>query len=189
MSGNRELAVVADLLLPAPADPATSPPHALVLHKLHHGTQWQRVRAQLPKEELDRIGGLLRSFVPRASNVLLGLLAGKSGLGAAVVAGVTPGTTLHWRKSVPEYGDAYAFCAEMGFALVFESEIESRALAGDADRGSVRLLEMIAKSRGGDAYREKTEVTTRHLKGAEAAGDVFDAMKLDDGSFGVKPTP
>ena len=184
----RTLAKVSDVLLDSPVTTSTSKPHALIIQRIKHATQWKRVRDGLTTEDIDDIGGLLCSFEPRASAVLAALLSGKSPQGAAASVMLTRPAVDHWRRHVPEFAAAYDTCLDLGFALNYEAEAESRALAGDDDRGSVRLLERMLIARGGEMYRDKSEVVTRHIQGADAASAVFDAMKQGDDSWSVETT-
>ncbi len=146
------------------------------------------MRQQLPAEEIKAIGGLLCNFEARAARALLGLLEGRSIKGAAACAGMGAQSMNHWRNNVPAFAEVFESFRELGFALIYEQEIETRALAGEQDRGSVRLLEMVAKSRGGEDYREVKDINLTHRKGADAAEKVLDATREEGGGWSVKTT-
>ena len=124
---------------------------------------WQ---VTVPAEELTQ---LLSPFDGRRRAFLTGLLNGRSRSMAAAGAGITLRSIQLWEKADPAFREASITAEQIGFAGVIESELYRRALAGQEDRGSMRALELIVKSRDA-AYREKSQVTLDVVQRAEEAG-------------------
>ncbi|HML98922.1 MAG TPA: hypothetical protein PKD75_10605 [Tepidiformaceae bacterium] len=119
----------------------------------------------LPAEE---ISGLLEPFNGRARGVLVAMLRGYSQRMAAATVGVTGDTVTDWGKRHPEFAQALRKAADWGFSRTFERELHQRALAGPEDRGSMRALELVAKSRAPE-YREKQQIAMEVTHRAEIA--------------------
>ena len=102
----------------------------------------------------------LAPFEGRKRAFLVRLLNGRSKRAAAAGAGISVRATQLWAKADRDFAEAVAFCGEVGFATVIEDELYRRALAGPSDSGSMRALELVAKSRD-PRYRDRTanEVT------------------------------
>lgn len=114
------------------------------------------------------IVGLLRPFNARARHVLVSLLRGYSRKMAATNVGLDSETVANWGKRVPEFAEAMRKAQDWGFARTFERELYSRALAGPADRGSMRALELVVKARD-SAYREKAQIQMDVIHRAQEA--------------------
>ncbi len=121
---------------------------------------WQ---ISVPAETVMR---LIAPFDGRRRAVLTALLNGSSKSMAAVSAGVTTRSVQLWEKADEGFQNAVALAERIGFACIIESELYRRALAGAEDRGSMRALEMVVKSRDA-AYREKAQVTLDVVHRAE----------------------
>jgi hypothetical protein len=107
--------------------------------------------------DMSEVRGVLTPFNGRARTFLLALLRGASRTRASMAAGVDIDTVRAWEKREEEFRKASSRCANLGFASVFEAELESRAMAGPDDRGSMRALELVVKARGPE-YREKSQL-------------------------------
>ncbi|MFN0147332.1 MAG: hypothetical protein ACKVT1_12540 [Dehalococcoidia bacterium] len=112
------------------------------------GDAWQ---AEVPTEDVARI---LAPFEGRKRAFLVRLLNGRSKRAAAAGVGISVRATQLWAKADPDFAEAVAFCKEVGFATVIEDELYRRALAGSQDSGSMRALELVAKSRD-PRYRDR----------------------------------
>jgi len=110
--------------------------------------------------------GLVAPFDGKRRAVLTALLNGSSKSMAAAGAGVTPRSVQLWEKADEAFRNAVAAAEQIGFAGVIESELYRRALAGQEDRGSMRALEMVVKSRDA-AYREKSQISLEVVQRAE----------------------
>ncbi len=115
------------------------------------GEHWQ---VSVPAET---VADLLRPFDGRKRAFLASLLNGKSKTMAAAGIGVTPRCTQQWAAKDGSFAEAVELAERIGFAGVVESELYRRALAGAEDRGSMRALELVVKSRDA-SYREKQQV-------------------------------
>lgn len=111
------------------------------------GDAWQ---VSVPVEA---VADVLAPFGARKRAFLVRLLNGWSKKAAAAGAGVSVRTTQLWAKAELEFADAVHFCEEAGFASVVESELYRRAFAGAKDKGSMRALELVLKSRS-PKYRD-----------------------------------
>lgn len=116
----------------------------------------------------EEIRGLLGPFNARARHVLVSLLRGYSKRMAATMVGVDVDTLTRWGKSVPEFAQAMSKASDWGFSRTFERELYSRALAGPDDKGSMRALELVTKSRAAE-YREKAQVQMEVIHRAQEA--------------------
>lgn len=114
------------------------------------------------------LSGLLRPFNGRARHILVSLLRGYSQRMAASAAGIDPETLRRWGVRHPEFALAVKQSEQLGFSRVFERELYNRALAGPDDRGSMRALELVTKSRAPE-YREKQQVHMEVVHRAQAA--------------------
>jgi hypothetical protein len=117
----------------------------------------------------EQVVELISPFDGRKRAFLVGLLNGRSRSMAAAGAGITLRTIQLWEKSDPGFRDASVSAEQIGFAGVIESELYRRALAGHSDRGSMRALELVVKSRDA-SYREKSQITLDVVQRAEEAG-------------------
>ncbi len=126
------------------------------------GDAWQ---VSAPAEELHQ---LISPFDGKRRAFLVGLLNGRSRTMAAAGAGVTVRCIQLWTRADDEFREAARTAEHLGFAGVIESELYRRALAGEKDRGSMRALELVVKSRDA-AYREKAQVTLDVVQHAEEA--------------------
>lgn len=118
--------------------------------------------------DMGELVDLIRPFNGRARTFLISLLRGASRTMASSAAGVDVDTVREWERKHPEFARASKRCSNLGFTNVFESELYRRALAGPDDRGSMRALELVAKSRD-SAYRDKSQVQMEHvLRAGEA---------------------
>lgn len=97
--------------------------------------------------------GFLEPFGGRARVILMHLLAGYSRSMAATAAGISAETLRQKCKGDPELAEAVETAQSIGFSAVYEAELYDRAL-DRADRGSMRALELVVKSRSA-AYRDK----------------------------------
>lgn len=117
----------------------------------------------------DAVIGLLRPFSGHARKTLAVLLAGGTlGMAAAAVP-MSKDTLDNWRRRHPQYDKAVRQALDWGFAQTYEAELYSRAL-DRADRGSMRALELVVKSRDA-SYRDKQtgtlEVVHRMVSGVQ----------------------
>jgi len=96
------------------------------------------------------------------------LIAGGSYELAANAAGVSRNRFDAVRKSKRDIGELLAECESAGFG-VYELELSRRALAGSADRGSIRALEIVLRTRRPE-YREKVMGQVEHIHRAEELG-------------------
>jgi len=126
------------------------------------GDSWQ---VNVPAEAVARV---LAPFLGRKRAFLVRLLNGWSKRAAATGAGVSVRTTQLWAKADGEFAESVAFCESVGFSTVIESELYRRALAGVADRGSMRALELVVKSRAPE-YREKAQIQLDVIQQASEA--------------------
>jgi hypothetical protein len=117
---------------------------------------------------IEELVGLLQPFNTRARHVLVSLLRGYSRDMAATAIGMTHEGLRGWGKRHPEFAEAMTKASQMGFSKVFEGELYRRALAGPDDRGSMRALELVAKSRS-SAYRDKSQHQVDVIHHAQAA--------------------
>ena len=104
----------------------------------------------------------------RGLKFALGLLRGWSRDMAAASAGVSDTTIRRWEERYPELGMALERIERVGFAVTFERELYTRALAGPDDRSSARLLEIVVKSRDAK-YRDKSQVEITHALASRKA--------------------
>lgn len=132
-----------------------------------------------------RIRGLLADlqeragFHVRAAGAAL-LCGGSWGL-AAVAAGQSRQNFDAMRKKKPDVAALLQECEELGFTL-YELEMQKRALAGASDRGSPRMLELIAKARRAD-YRDKVQGSIDVIHRAESHGaTVIGGWRNDESS-------
>lgn len=110
--------------------------------------------------------GLIAPFDGRRRAVLTALLNGSSKSMAAASAGVTTRSVQLWERADEDFRNAVTLAERIGFACVIENELYRRALAGAEDRGSMRALEMVVKSRD-VAYREKAQLALHVAHRAE----------------------
>ncbi|MBA2708305.1 MAG: hypothetical protein H0U59_10940 [Gemmatimonadaceae bacterium] len=106
---------------------------------------------------IEEIVGLLRPFNGRARTVVSKLLTGYSVGMAAACAGVDPETVSTWGKRHPEFGLAVRKARDWGFRRTAERELQRRAMAGNDDKHSGRLLELWLK-REDASYRDKSQL-------------------------------
>lgn len=90
------------------------------------------------------------------------MLMGASRRMATTRAGLHPVTVTNTLKADSQLAGIVIYAEQIGAGL-FEQELMRRALAGPGDRGSIRALELVAKSRMPE-YRDKhqQEITVRH---------------------------
>lgn len=111
-------------------------------------------RVVIPASDLR---GRLAPFNNRARILLVHLLRGWSRGMAAAQAGIAEQTLENWEKRQPTFREATVWASQTGFRRTFEPELYRRAMAGDADRGSMRALELVTKARD-SAYRDKSQL-------------------------------
>jgi hypothetical protein len=116
----------------------------------------------------EAVGRLLQPFGGTRRAYLAALLNGKSKSAAAAAAGITTRCAQYWTKRDQEFARAVETAAEVGFSTVIEAELYNRALAGRADRGSMRALELVVKSRA-PAYRERSQAQLDVVRHAQEA--------------------
>lgn len=109
---------------------------------------------EIPAAELE---ALIAPFEGRKRAYLVALLNGKSKRMAAANVGVSDRQIRNWAQADPPFGQAASVLYDIGFSTVLESELYRRAMAGSDDRGSMRALELIIKSRDPE-YREKSSI-------------------------------
>ncbi|MBK7124746.1 MAG: hypothetical protein IPH65_02300 [Dehalococcoidia bacterium] len=95
---------------------------------------------------VEHITETLVAFDGRRRAFLVALLNGYSKGAAASSIGVTARAVQLWAKRDECFAEAVRYCEDIGFASVIETELYRRALAGTADKGSVRALELVLKS-------------------------------------------
>ena len=135
------------------------------------------------------VAGLLSKCRNRAGGesyavVARGLLRGLSRSMAVAGSGISYRTLNDQCLRDPEIADVLKECEQVGFSLIHEREMYRRAHAGAEDRGSVRMLEVIAKARD-PQYREKYQVEHEHIVRAEERTarvlGGWQAERVDDG--------
>lgn len=110
--------------------------------------------------------GLVQELAGAHYRVAAGaLMAGCSYALAANLAGISQSAMADARKKRPDLAALLTQCEQIGFGL-YELELQKRALAGDQDRGSIRALEIVAKSRRAE-YREKSAIAIDVIHRAE----------------------
>lgn len=110
----------------------------------------------------------LLPFDGRRRAFLVALLNGYSKGAAAASGGLSTRAVQLWAKKDADFAEAVRTCQGIGFAAVIESELYRRALAGTADNGSARALEVVLKSRRPE-YREKHHYEVEVLAEAKQA--------------------
>jgi len=103
---------------------------------------------------VEHVAEVLVEFDGRRRAFLVALLNGYSKRAAAASVGVTARTVQLWAKKDDLFAEAVRYCEDIGFTAVIETELYRRAVAGTADRSSMRALELVLKSRD-SRYREK----------------------------------
>ncbi len=136
--------------------------------------------ARIHAAKLDNIG------TQRLERCAAALLAGQSWAIAAASIGLSSRDLRKLRNSDRELGEWLETCEDLGFSNVIESELYSRAMGGPDDRGSIRALELLIKSRRQE-YREKVagEITVAHRVDAAFGAFVPPANVVDV----TPPTP
>lgn len=130
---------------------------------------WQ---VDVPAEELVK---LIAPFQGAKRAYLVALLNGKSKKMAAASIGLNDRSIRNWAQRDPSFGQAVGIVYDVGFSTVIESELYRRAMAGPDDRGSMRALELIVKSRDAD-YRDKASL---ELSMVRAATDRMNELVAD----------
>lgn len=133
------------------------------------------------------VAGFVAPFQGRARIALEALLKGHTRGMAAVAAGVSARTLQRWAQEDPKLGEAIEAAQEAGFSRVYEAELYDRAL-DRSDRGSIRALELVAKSRSA-AYRDKAQgrLDVVHHVGQQLRGHVGGWKDTDSSSESVDP--
>jgi len=111
-------------------------------------------RVSVPAEA---VADLLRPWDGRRRAFLVSLLNGYSKGMAAASSSVTVRCVQKWAAKEAAFREAVELAERVGFATVLEAELYKRAMAGPEDRGSMRALELVVKSREAN-YREKAQV-------------------------------
>ena len=119
----------------------------------------------------DAVAELIQPFGARQRGFLVRLLNGYSKGMAASAVGVSVRATQLWAKKNRAFAEAVSECEQVGFATVIESELYRRALGGVEDRGSMRALELVLKSRSSD-YRDGSTGTDRQSLVTAAAAEM-----------------
>jgi hypothetical protein len=99
------------------------------------------------------IAETLVPFDGRRRGFLVALLNGYSKAAAAASVGLSARVVQLWAKKDERFAEAVSTCQGIGFSAIVESELYRRAMAGTADSGSARALELVLKSRD-DRYRD-----------------------------------
>lgn len=141
-----------------------------------------------PDDIREELWGVLSGFDRRARNILLILLEGGSEREAARAVGITRQTIYNWKDKDPAFKEAVALFGDFGVS-VFESELRRRALAGVADKHSMRALELALKAKAPE-YRDKQALNITLRAEAEGAAATFvGGWGSNDDSAGYLPSP